>query len=464
MKQIITSVGAAAFGSDKFAGINLNADGWGTPANLATHPWSVAGDFNNLTVQLTQAPGTGITVTLTLMVNGSDTALTVAIVHPATTASDTTHSVTVAPGDVVGWRHHVSSGFPIGHHRLHVEFDSDNTGESGYGHRPSIFTGEANGELLFASVLSPMVSFAWNDDDDLSEEDQYQDIVAIDGAVTRYDVSGRKSSFAALDSGDTLEFALYKNDVRQDGSGGTVNTTVTVTNGSPEGSWTGTLPLAQGDLLRVGFIQTGVSGVSLTAAVSSRFEATTDGEFMLSCNGDPASGSPPPEGRFAAMWGDFWSHPDFGGESEAQIVGGTTTFYVHELFTNANGLGFYPTRYAIIGRVNGANTALAKYGVDIGAGLDMRVTARCSTTAGGGMTVTSGDLWCLMLTTQPYISAAFGIDTTVTVPLAIAFGVDGNTNVHDTPGVVKIFGDLEVTGTITAGAGGISDDLDGLGT
>ena len=65
--------------------------------------------------------------------------------------------------------------------------------------------------------------------------------------------------------------------------------------------------------------------------------------------------------------------------------------------------------------------------------------------------------------------AVFGAGVTVTVARAIAFGVDGGTHVHATIGAVAIFGDLEVTGLVTAGStaiagDSISDGLDGLGT
>jgi hypothetical protein len=46
-------------------------------------------------------------------------------------------------------------------------------------------------------------------------------------------------------------------------------------------------------------------------------------------------------------------------------------------------------------------------------------------------------------------SAVFGVTTTVTATRAITFGLDGETNVHDTAGTLKIFGDLEVTGSVT---------------
>lgn len=69
-------------------------------------------------------------------------------------------------------------------------------------------------------------------------------------------------------------------------------------------------------------------------------------------------------------------------------------------------------------------------------------------------------------------SMVAGVKTTVNVTRAIAFGLDDNTNVHDTEGMFKVFGDVEITGELTVGSttiggGGsidISDLLDALGT
>lgn len=66
-------------------------------------------------------------------------------------------------------------------------------------------------------------------------------------------------------------------------------------------------------------------------------------------------------------------------------------------------------------------------------------------------------------------SLVAGVNTDVTATRAIAFGLDGSTNVHNTPGMFKVFGDTEVTGTVTVGGsavsgGDISTQIDGLGT
>lgn len=59
------------------------------------------GTIKNLYVKLSTAPGAGTSRTFTLYKNGSATALTCTVSDAATTANDTTHSVSVAAGDEV---------------------------------------------------------------------------------------------------------------------------------------------------------------------------------------------------------------------------------------------------------------------------------------------------------------------------------------------------------------------------
>ncbi len=53
-------------------------------------------------------------------------------------------------------------------------------------------------------------------------------------------------------------------------------------------------------------------------------------------------------------------------------------------------------------------------------------------------------------------SAAFGENTTVTASRAVAFGLDGATNVHNQAGQLKVFGNVEVTGETTLGDGALA--------
>lgn len=73
-----------------------------TPAEMAA---PCAGSVKNLFVNCYSGPGTGKVATITLMVNGSATALTASLNGAGTSGSDTTHSVTVARGDLLALRY-----------------------------------------------------------------------------------------------------------------------------------------------------------------------------------------------------------------------------------------------------------------------------------------------------------------------------------------------------------------------
>jgi hypothetical protein len=69
------------------------------------------------------------------------------------------------------------------------------------------------------------------------------------------------------------------------------------------------------------------------------------------------------------------------------------------------------------------------------------------------------DKW-LDLPAPPIIgSGVIGVNTTVSASHAVAVGVDGNVNTHSDSGVLKVFGKMHVTGTVTAD-GAITDGLD----
>lgn len=62
-------------------------------------------------------------------------------------------------------------------------------------------------------------------------------------------------------------------------------------------------------------------------------------------------------------------------------------------------------------------------------------------------------------------STVMGVHTTVVATRAIAFGLDGNTNVHNTAGEFKVFGNAEYTGDLDVGSmsGNLSAAMDTVG-
>lgn len=93
-------------------------------------PVASAGVFKNLYVKLSGSPGSGKSYAFALMVNGSPSALTTTISDAATTGNDTTHTVSVAAGDIVSMRV-TPSGTPTAvRPSFSMSFDPTTDGES----------------------------------------------------------------------------------------------------------------------------------------------------------------------------------------------------------------------------------------------------------------------------------------------------------------------------------------------
>lgn len=448
-------------------------------------PWSVAGTFSKLKVVRATAPGSGKAVTYTLYKNGSATGLTVTITDPATSASDTTHTVSVSAGDTVALQRTNTGGGPASSQgAVALEFDATDDHQSGYCYAPNLYptaTTAVYQGLAFSAPLSG--SLSWIGTDDYTTDE----LIPIDGALTRFDIQIRASGltgsgFADFQSGDSVTFVLLKNGIVQDGSSGTVNTTMTLTHPTASATWTGTLALAAGDTVKIratpnsSMVTHGSSG-SLAYAILMGwcFDSTTTHRFWLgSANGNAGSTAATQYG--AAARNGFGNSTT---ESTRQGYGSVTTWYAIALeSTGETGTSYW----AIVGRLNAATSTdlpsiVVGRTLQFGTGpnsTNFEVVVVGTAVSPGGtafMTITGSDVWTLQYAVaDPIIgSAVFGTKTTVKATRAVAFGLNDATNVHDTAGMLKVFGDVAITGDLTVdgtttGSGSLSDDLDALGT
>lgn len=89
-----------------------------------------SGTLKNAILVLSLGPGTGTSYTATLFQNGSATSISMTISGSATSATDTSHTVSVSPGDVLYWAI-VPSGTPVSRGlSISMEFDPAINGES----------------------------------------------------------------------------------------------------------------------------------------------------------------------------------------------------------------------------------------------------------------------------------------------------------------------------------------------
>ena len=209
--------------------------------------------WSKLVVRLSVAPGAGTSYTYTLFKNGVATSLTCTISDLATSGSDLVNSATFAAGDTISIKR-TRTGVPASSiQRFSIVCETTSAaGDSIYGHvcdtagalnasavrYNGVFTGKNS---TWAAVITDLQTFS-----------------AIAGNLTSFTVDVD----VAPGSTKSLEFAIWKNGTKQDGSGGTVDTRATIADLATTVTGTFTLPVAIGDRLVIGCTPTNTPTVS----------------------------------------------------------------------------------------------------------------------------------------------------------------------------------------------------------
>lgn len=266
MKQIIVHGSSGVPGVTGWTGFGGDLDS--AVEVSAKTPWGVAGTFRNLYIKLTGAPGSGAGWTIEVYKGGVATGMVVSIFGSSVDGWFTASDVTVSPGDELAllW---TTTGTPgaAGVAYYSVEFEGDNANESGYAQMPATAINRRTG--VFWPVKS---SGIWT----LTAGNAMENVVPTGGDL--------KALYYRLDgapgAGTSYHFHVYKNGVKQDGSGGTVNTTVTISDAATSGNASFTLALVATDRV---YIECSVSGspAGRAVGVAARFLATTDGESIM---------------------------------------------------------------------------------------------------------------------------------------------------------------------------------------
>lgn len=147
------STGATSYGP--MQGFNNGANFVSTEASIST-VMPTAGTFSNFYIRSTTAPGAGKSYTYTLRKNGADTAVTATMSDAATTATDSTNSVTYAAGDTISIKA-VPTGTPTAAVvRYGFQFSPTTDGESILllGSTANTLNAGANYELLESGLNS----------------------------------------------------------------------------------------------------------------------------------------------------------------------------------------------------------------------------------------------------------------------------------------------------------------------
>lgn len=325
-----------------------------------TVPWIVAGTFDNFIVTLDVAPGAGKSWVFTLVINGSDTGITVTISDSATTARDILHTATIAVNDTVTLKA-VPSGTPTTPGtrgvRTSLEFTGTTIAQSGYA-----IAGDA------LSTAAVRYTGLFDGDAYGTVATDVHNVAAAAGTIT-----GMRATVSAQPGvGKSWTHVIYKNGVKQDGTGGTVNTTVTISDTATAASASFSLVVVGGDTFYVEVTPAGTPAAA-TGSVACAFTATTDGESQA-CGvfrGNPFTAST----QYTFPMNN--AQTSFVDTTEANMVflGSVTAFSLTKLYVVLNGTPGSGKSYTFSTRLNSTSPG----GVQSAAVTDLNTTASDTT-------------------------------------------------------------------------------------
>jgi hypothetical protein len=238
-------------------------------------PWAVAGTFRNFRVVLGTAPGSGKSWQFVARKNGVDTAVTVTI-SDLNTVGVSSGDFAVSAGDWLSlrWLATNTPAQPV-FMKSSIEFEGTTAKYSGYTHAPAdLHTSGTRTTGVFANAYQGSSMDVWNATYSAS---QIQQVCPTSGTIRRMQFRCNGSPGGGTKG---WEVVLYKNSVKQDGSGGTVDTRVTCSATAQDASATFALVVAAGDLVYAECTALNTPSARM-GSVAFAFEADTDGESIL---------------------------------------------------------------------------------------------------------------------------------------------------------------------------------------
>jgi hypothetical protein len=235
----------------------------------------IAGTFSNLTAY--SPAGAHPDYTIKLAVNGAMSTLQCALPSGSSQSSDITHSVAVVAGDDIYISVDVNPlgsgiGYPL---NVSIEFEST---QQFYGVSP-LAGGQTAGTYDTAGALGN------GNFQTLSVPSQLSNTYSI--CTTPGNIIGMRMKTYSTNAGGSWTGYLTKNQVLQDGSGGTVNTALVLTDGTVQASKSFSLPLAIGDHLDFALIRNTTDAVfNLANVAMSCIFAPTDAKSFMCCGGN----------------------------------------------------------------------------------------------------------------------------------------------------------------------------------
>ncbi len=343
----------------------------------------------NLKIVRETAPGSGVTATYTFMKNTVAQAVTCSIADTNTEASDTVNSVAFAAGDRIAIRCSIAGGTPAAS-VIHLSYDMEIAGDA------VSHYGAMHGQSPSTTVetwFNPLGFRNTGNNSSLSSITPESFVWPVAGTITALKIDLE----VAPGVGDSYIFQFYKNEVKQDGAGGTVDTRATVSGTGTEANSSFSLPVAVGDRIALSSTPTGTPTVAGFPGTCFVFVADTDGYFCAggsSCTDSTLSTSTNEfSGQGGANLNALWENT----ESAERNIGGITTFQILGLVTYAGA--------ANDGRV----VAVRRNGADEGPTLTFS-GGGVAFSAAGTVSIANGDFWAVRTvgTSNPVVHYGLG--------------------------------------------------------
>ena len=303
----------------------------------------ISATFGSLNIRLSGSPGSGKSFLFTLRKNGADTTLTCTVADTNTTCSDTTHTVSMAPGDVFSVSS-VPSGTPTARSPfISMVVDSASSTIA------SMYSTNSNGVNMSNSATRYCSINALLGGGFSATESQANVVIPQSGTIKNLYVNLQ----AAPGAGKSYTFTVRKN------GSDTVVTTGAVTGASTTtgNDTTHSVTVAAGDVVTISIVPSGTP-TATTVQIAVEFDSDKSSYFMLVANSISTT-TDNTAARYLPLTGG-WQGFQTSAANYANIQG--PVYYIKRFFVNTptapdNGGGTQQYTVALYNQTAGAATA-----------------------------------------------------------------------------------------------------------
>lgn len=226
------------------------------------HVWPVAGVLRNWRVLLTAAVDGGTTITFTVRINEAPSAMTLTFNPGDTSLTYTASDIAIAVGDRLAIET-VNTGTGGGVPKWSLEFEPTSGSQSCYG---CLIHNGSGATPIYLGALFTIVN--------TSGADPVTGVIPTPGTITDF-----TACMDTAPGAGNMVFALWKNGVKQDGTGGTIDTRISMGT-LRTGSSAFSLSLIDGDTIYATYERSGGSPINVYGGITVAFLPTSPGLFL----------------------------------------------------------------------------------------------------------------------------------------------------------------------------------------